>query len=205
MHDIVAHSLAVMVRLSDAAAAKLPVDPDRSSSAMAQVSVTGREALQDMRRLLGVLRAESDGTALRPPPGVADLDALFEQVRGTGLDVELKVTGAPCGLGPGLELVVYRIVQEALTNVLKHARHPTRVRVALMYGSEQTVIEVEDDGTGLPAESDRHAGDRHGLTGMAERLAAHGGRLHACPVAGRGWHLRASVPTTKDPAPGERQ
>jgi signal transduction histidine kinase len=117
------------------------------------------------------------------------------------------VTGVPSGLGPGVELVVYRTVQEALTNVLKHARHPTRVRVALMYGSGQTVIEVEDDGAGLPAESDQHAGDRHGLTGMAERVAAYGGRLHACPVPvpGRGWRLRATVPTPKDPAPGEQQ
>ena len=205
MHDIVAHSLSVMVRLSDAAAAKLPVDPDRSSSAMVQVSATGREALQDMRRLLGVLRTESDGTALRPPPRLADLDTLFQQIRATGLDVEPEVTGVPCGLGPGLELVVYRTVQEALTNVLKHARHPTRVRVALVYGSEQTVIEVEDDGAALPAESDKHAGDRHGLTGMAERLGAYGGGLHACPVAGRGWYLRATVPTTKDPAPSEQQ
>jgi len=205
MHDIVAHSLSVMVRLSDAAAAKLSVDPDRSSSAMAQVSVTGREALRDMRRLLGVLRTESDGTALRPPPGLADLGTLFQQIRATGLDVEPEVTGVPCGLGPGVELVVYRTVQEALTNVLKHARRPTRVRVALMYGSEQTVIEVEDDGAGLPAESDQHAGDRHGLTGIAERVAAYGGRLHACPGPGRGWSLRATVQTLKDPAPGEQQ
>ena len=205
MHDIVAHSLSVMVRLSDAAAAKLPVDPSRSSSAMAQVSVTGREALQDMRRLLGVLRTESDGTALRPPPGLADLGALFQQIRATGLDVEPNVTGVPCGLGPGVELVVYRTVQEALTNVLKHARHPTRVRVALRYGSEQTVIEVQDDGAGLPAESDKDAGDRHGLTGMAERVAAYGGRLNAGPGPGRGWCLRATVPTPKDPAPGEQK
>ncbi len=205
MHDIVAHSLSVMVRLSDAAAAKLPVDPGRSSAAMVQVSVTGREALRDMRRLLGVLRTESDGTALRPQPGLSDLGTLFEQVRATGLDVEPEVTGVPCGLGPGVELVVYRTVQEALTNVLKHARHPTRVRVALMYGSEQTVVEVEDDGAGLPAESDKRAGDRHGLTGMAERVAAYGGRLHACSGPDRGWRLRASVPTPTDPALREQQ
>ncbi len=138
MHDIVAHSLSVMVRLSDAAAAKLAVDPGRSSSAMAQVSATGREALADMRRLLGVLRTEGDGTTLCPPPGLADLDALFQQVRTTGLKVEPTVTGAGCGIGPGVELVVYRTVQEAMTNVLRHARNPTRVRVALTYGSEPT-------------------------------------------------------------------
>ena len=107
--------------------------------------------------------------------------------------------------------VVYRTVQEALTNVLKHAHHPTRVRVALMYGSGQTVIEVEveveveDDGAGLPAEPDTRAGDRHGLTGMAERIAAYGGRLHAVPVPGRGWCLRATVPTPEDPAPDGQQ
>ncbi len=98
---------------------------------------------------------------------------------------------------------MYRTVQEALTNVLKHARHPTRVRVALMYGSEQTVIEVEDDGAVLPAESDKDAGDRHGLTGMAERVAAYGGRLRAGPGPGRGWCLRATVPTPNNPGPGE--
>jgi signal transduction histidine kinase len=130
--------------------------------------------------------------------------------RATGLDVEPEVAGVSCGLGPGVELVVYRIVQEALTNVLKHARHPTRVRVALMYGPEQTEVEVEDDGAGLPAGSDQHAGDRHGLTGMAERVAAYGGRLHAGPGPGpgpgpgRGWCLRATVPTPKNPAPGEQ-
>ncbi len=205
MHDIVAHSLSVMVRLSDAAVAKLPLDPGRSSSAMAQVSVTGREALQDMRRLLGVLRTESDGVALRPAPGLADLGTLFQQIRATGLDVEPEVTGVPCGLGPGAELVVYRTVQEALTNVLKHARHPTRVRVSLIYGPGQTVIEVEDDGARPPAGSDRHAGDRHGLTGIAERVAAYGGRLHASPGPDRGWCLRATIPTQENPAPGERQ
>ena len=205
MHDIIAHSLSVMVRLSDAAVAKLPVDPGRSSSAMVQVSVTGREALQDMRRLLGVLRTESDGTALRPPPGLADLDTLFQQIRATGLAVKPEVTGVPYALGPGVELAVYRTVQEALTNVLKHARHPTRVRVALMYSSEQTVIDVEDDGAGLPEEPGKHAGDRHGLTGMAERVAAYGGRLHACPAPGRGWRLRATLPTPKGPAWSEQQ
>lgn len=205
MHDIIAHSLSVMVRLSDAAAAKVGVDPDRSSAAMVQVSVTGREALQDMRRLLGVLRTEGDGTALRPQPGLTDLCTLFDQIRATGLDIEPEVSGVPSGLGPGIELLVYRTVQEALTNVLKHAGHPTRVRVALVYGCEQTVIEVEDDGAGVPAGWDKHAGDRHGIAGIAERVAVYGGRLHAGPAPGRGWCLRATVPTPKDPAPGGQQ
>jgi signal transduction histidine kinase len=205
MHDIIAHSLSVMVRLSDAASAKLPVDPGRSSSAMVQVSATGRQALKDMRGLLGVLRTESNGTALRPPPGLADLDTLFQQVRATGLEVEPVVTGVPGGLGPGVELVVYRTVQEALTNVLKHARHPTRVRVALTYGPEQTVVEVDDDGAAPPGESDRHAGDRLGLTGIAERVAAYGGRLNACPAPGRGWCLQANIPTPDYPARSGRQ
>ena len=153
-----------------------------------------------MRRLLGVLRTESDGTALRPPPGLTDLDTLFQQIRATGLDVKPEVTGVPCGLGPGVELAVYRTEQEALTNVLKHARHPTRVRVALMYGSEQTVIDVEDDGEAWPEEPDQHAGDRHGLTGMAERIVAYGGRLHASPPpAGDGACARPSRPRKARP------
>ncbi len=150
---------------------------DRSSSAMAQVSVTGREALQDMRGLLGVLRTENDGTALRPQPGLADLGTLFQQLRATGLDVQPEVTFSSTPV----------------------------TRPALMYGPGQTVIEVEDDGDGLPSGSDQHAGDRHGLTGMAERVAAYGGRLHAGPGPGRGWCLRATVPTPRTPAPGEQQ
>ncbi len=198
MHDIVAHGLSVMVRLSDAAVAKLPVDPARSSSVMAQVSATGREALEDMRRLLRVLRTEGDGVALRPQPGVADLDALFQQVRATGLDIEPTVTALPPGLGRDVELVVYRTVQEALTNVIKHARQPTRVQVTLTGGPEQIVIEVADDGAAPSACPARPAADRHGLTGMTERVAAYGGRVQAGPGPVRGWCLRASVPTRNE-------
>jgi len=207
MHDIVAHGLLVMVRLADAAVAKRSVDPARSCAAMTQVAATGREALTDMRRLLGVLRTDShadadtgrdsdgDGAELRPQPGLAELETLFEQVRATGLHVESTATGVASELGPGVELVVYRTVQEALTNVLKHAHYPTRARVSLTYGPEQIEIEINDDGDPPPAGSDWHAGDRHGLSGMAERVAAYDGRVHAGPAPVRGWALRATVPT----------
>ena len=197
MHDIVAHGLLVMVRLSDAAVAKLPGDPAQSSSAMMQVSATGREALADMRQLLGVLGTDSMGTARQPQPGLGDLDALFEKVRATGLNLDTTVTGEPTSLGRGVELVVYRAVQEALTNVLKHADRPTCVRVAVTYGPEETTVEVEDDGTAQPAESIRRPSDRRGLAGMTERVAAYGGLVNAAPGPVRGWRLRATVPTPK--------
>jgi signal transduction histidine kinase len=156
---------------------------------MRQVSVTGRQALGEMRRLLGVLHTEQAPDGRHPQPGIAQLDDLLDQVRSTGLTVASAVTGAPADMPPGAELTVYRIVQEALTNTLKHARGPRRVSVAITYGPGLVTIDVHDDGA-RPA-SGPNAG--HGLAGMRERAAVYDGRVSAGPDPSGGWRVRASL------------
>jgi signal transduction histidine kinase len=190
MHDVVAHSLSVMVTLSEGAARKQATEPDRANAAMRQVSTTGRQALDEMRRLLGVLRTEDTRHSLAPQPGIAQIDALLEQVRTTGLAAALTVTGTPVTLPPGAELTVYRIVQEALTNTLKHAVYPTRVGVALTHLPGSVTVEVHDDGVRRPV-----AGTvGHGLTGMRERAAVYGGTLSAGSDPAGGWRVHAHLP-----------
>jgi signal transduction histidine kinase len=188
MHDIVAHNLSVMVALADGAGFMAGRDPERSAGAMQQVSRTGRHALAEMRRLLGVLR-DDDATALAPAPGLADLDALLEQVRAAGLAATLETSGKPIALGAGAELTVYRLVQEALTNTLKHAGPDACAIVRLHYEADGVEVEVVDDGRG-PA---RISGDGQGLAGMRERTAAYGGELEAGPAPGGGWRVRARL------------
>jgi signal transduction histidine kinase len=187
LHDIVAHGLSVMVTLSDAAALKQAREPDRAASAMRQVSATGHQALEDMRRLLGVLRTEDDPAGRHPQPGLTQLDALVAQVRETGLAV--SVTGTPGSVPLGPELTVYRIVQEAITNTLKHARAPTRIAIDLSYRAGVVVVEVRDDGARVSA-----AAPGLGLTGMRERVAGYDGSLDAGPDPGGGWRVRACLP-----------
>jgi signal transduction histidine kinase len=188
LHDIVAHGLSVMVTLSDAAALKQAREPDRAMSAMRQVSATGHQALDDMRRLLGLLRTEDDPEGRHPQPGLAQLDVLVSRVRETGLDV--SVSGTPGSVPPGAEVTVYRIVQEALTNTLKHARAPTRVAIDLSYSADEVVVDVHDDGAQPRAV--RPPG--LGLTGMRERVAGYGGTLGAGPDPGGGWRVHACLP-----------
>jgi signal transduction histidine kinase len=194
MHDVVAHSLSVMVTLSKGAALKQAAEPERASAAMRQVAATGHQALDEMRRLLGVLRTEDASESRQPQPGLAQLDGLFGQVRATGLAAALTVTGPPAALPPGAELTVYRIVQEALTNTLKHAASPTRVSVAIDCGPGLVTVDVRDDGAARPGRPERAAG--HGLTGMRERAAVYGGEVSAGPGAGGGWQIRARLPMT---------
>jgi signal transduction histidine kinase len=189
MHDVVAHSLSVMVTLSEGAVRKQAAEPQRAGEAMRLVSVTGRQALGEMRRLLGVLHTEPAPGDRRPQPGLAQLDDLLDQVRATGLTVASAVTGAPAGMPPGAELAVYRIVQEDLTNTLKHATGPSRVSVAITHGPGSVTVDVHDDGarsTGRPA-----AG--HGLAGMRERAAVYAGQVSAGPDASGGWHVQARL------------
>jgi signal transduction histidine kinase len=195
MHDVVAHSLSVMVTLSQGAVLKQAAEPERARQAMRQVSATGHQALDEMRRLLGVLRTEDATDCRQPLPGMAQLDELFDQVRATGLAAELVVTGTPSALPPGAELTVYRIVQEALTNALKHASNPSRISVTIGYQPGSVTVEVHDDGSGRP--EPRAPG--HGLTGMRERAAVYGGTVNAGPAPDGGWRLRARLPMT----PGE--
>jgi signal transduction histidine kinase len=209
MHDVVAHSLSVMVTLSEGAALKQAAEPERAKRAMRQVSATGHQALDEMRRLLGVLRTEDAPEPRQPQPGLAQLDGLLGQVRATGLAAELAVTGlAVTGLAaampPGAELTVYRIVQEALTNTLKHAVGPTRVRVAIACRPDAVTVDIHDDG------ARRHGGPQagltgHGLTGMRERAAVYDGAVSAGPDPAGGWRIHARLPMTAAAVSGPAQ
>ncbi|MGV9382668.1 sensor histidine kinase [Nonomuraea sp. NPDC003707] len=191
VHDIVAHNLAVMVALADGATY---TGPERAADAMGKVAATGREALSEMRRLVGLLREER-----APQPGFDDLDRLLEQVRAAGLRLVVTHEGMPGAWGPGAGLAVYRIVQEALTNTLKHAGPGARVRVRLSYTPEAADLEILDDGAGRAvAPDDRTDAEMapqggHGLMGMAERAAPYGGQVEAGPVPGAGWRVRARL------------
>jgi signal transduction histidine kinase len=197
MHDIVAHNLAVMIALADGAAFTASVAPDRAADAMLQVSGTGRQALAEMRRLLGLLRDDQPPPApseLVPQPGLDDIDALVDQVRAAGVRVALTREGVAGAWGPGAGLAVYRIVQEALTNTLKHAGPRASAQVRLRYTAAGVDVEVSDDGAGRPARS--AAGtvtDGHGLAGMIERATSYGGEVEAGPRPGTGWRVRARL------------
>jgi signal transduction histidine kinase len=210
MHDIVAHSLSVVVTLADAASMVNRSDPERAAEAMRQASAVGRQALGDMRAMIGVLRTESAETAdLVPQPGLAELGALVDRVRATGLDVVLDQAGSSFPLGPSAELSIYRIVQESLTNTIKHAS-AQRARVTLCYEQPLVTVQVADDGTGKPlADTDAHgkpepsgqagpfgndsAGGGHGIDGMRERAALHGGSLVAGPTIDGGWAVTSTL------------
>jgi signal transduction histidine kinase len=189
LHDIVSHSLSVVITLADAAAIVSRADPGRGAEAMTDVSEVGRRALADMRAMLGVLRTDdplAQPSALAPQPGVAELGALIDRVRATGLAVDLVVEGTAFPLGGAAELTVYRIVQEALTNTLRHAgaRH---AQVTIGYDDPDVRVRVADDGTALqpqgPLQSQGPGQPQgHGLDGMRERVALHGGTLRAGPV-----------------------
>jgi signal transduction histidine kinase len=188
MHDVVAHNVSIMVTLAEGARAVALSNPDRAQETMAEVSSTGRLALTDMRQLLGVLRTDSDERERAPQPDLRDLPALIEGVGGTGLDVHLEVRGHPFDIPPGVGLTVYRIVQESLTNVLKHADHPSSAEVVLVYRSPFVDLSVEDDG----GPADRWS-EGHGLCGMRERAAIYGGELMAGPGPRGGWLVTARI------------
>jgi signal transduction histidine kinase len=185
LHDVVAHSLAVMVAQADGGRYAAPGDPDAASRALAQIAETGRDALAQMRRLLGVLRAGEQG---------GDLPGLVHRLAGAGLPVELEVEGQARELPGELELCIHRVAQEALTNVLKHADSPRRVEVVLRYLDEEVELTVRDDGRGIAVAD----GQGHGLAGMRERVALHSGTLRAGPRADGGYEVCARVPSPAD-------
>jgi signal transduction histidine kinase len=190
MHDIVAHNLSVMIALADGAAFAAQRDPDAAAAAAKQVSDTGRVALTEMQRLVGVLRGgEQTGQAgpFTPQPGIDQIEELVTQVRGAGLPTTLTVSGLPFAVPPTAQLAVYRVVQESLTNILKHAKDPTGARVILNYAEPTIILRVTDDGGGAPEA--RSGG--HGLTGMRERAAVFGGWVQAGPRPVGGWQVRA--------------
>jgi signal transduction histidine kinase len=150
---------------------------------------TGHQALEEMRRLLGMLKASDEDLTLAPQPSLERLHTLVEHVRAAGLPVEVVVEGEPTELPPGVDLSAYRIVQEALTNALKHAG-PARARVTVRYGLDELELEIADDGAGT-GDGD---GSGHGLVGMRERVSVYGGELHAGQLSGGGYALRARLP-----------
>jgi signal transduction histidine kinase len=200
LHDIVAHSLTVVVTMSEAAAVAVDADPSAARGAMTEVASTGRTALGEMRRLLGVLRADEQGAdrgmTRAPTPGLDRVDELVAGARAAGLPVRLTVSGPARQLPSTLDVTAYRVVQESLTNALKHANDPTGVHVRLRWDDDDLAIDVTDDGRpadtpgGLPG---------HGLTGMRERLALFGGTVSSGPTPSGGWQVRAVVPLEAAP------
>ncbi len=193
MHDVVAHSLSVVIAQADGGRYAGRSDPDAATGALEAIAATGRQALTDMRALLGVLR---DGAAEQyaPQPDVAAVPALVEDVRASGLDVDLLVEGEPRPMSAGPQLAAYRIVQESLTNVLKHAGPNGRAWVRLHWRPDVLELSVLDDGRGAAAAVATDDGHGQGLRGMQERAQLHRGRLEAGPRAGGGWRVHAVLP-----------
>ena len=190
MHDIVAHNLAVMIALSDGAAAASAGSSPQAAKAMRTVSATGRRALADTRRLLSGLTTDAGADGERQPlPDLSGLDALVARVRAAGLPVSYELHGAPAPLSAGVQLTVYRLVQEALTNTLKHAGAGASAVVRLWYLPGELRLVVEDDGAGASAPRP-DAGGR-GLAGMRQRVQTFGGEVQAGPRSPAGWRVSA--------------
>jgi signal transduction histidine kinase len=189
LHDIVGHHVSVMTVQAGAVRRVLRPDQEKEREALTVVEQTGREALAEMRRLVGVLRRPEEAPALAPQPSLEHLDKLVEQVRDAGLPVELRVEGKPIELPPSVDLTAYRLVQEGLTNALKHAR-ATSAEVLVHYHRDSVELTVSDDGRG-GGSSD---GGGHGLVGMRERVSVYGGELEAGPRPEGGYALRARLP-----------
>lgn len=188
MHDIVAHNLTVMISLADGATYAMDSSPERAAQATQRVSATGRQALVEMRRLLGVLR-EQTPAQLEPQPSLERLDELLARVNAAGVPVTMDLEGDPHQLADGVQLTIFRIAQEALTNTLKHASRPTRAHLALRCHQGQVELEVTDTGNQRPAVP---SGGR-GLHGMRERAASYGGKLEAGPGPHGGWRVRLQL------------
>ena len=191
MHDVVAHTLSVVVAQADGGRFAAAQDPQAATRALGTISEVGRSALGEMRALLGLLRDADDEAALGPQPSIEDIPALVASTREGGLDVSFVTTGTPRPLPIGAGLALYRITQEALTNVLKHAGPGPRAFVQLTWEDAALVLTVSDDGRGAAARDD---GDGQGLPGMRERATVFGGTLSAGPRAGGGYLVRATLP-----------
>jgi signal transduction histidine kinase len=204
MHDIIGHNLSVMITLADGGAYAADVAPERSKEALRLVGDAGRQALGELRRMLGVLREEADGAELAPQPGIADLDALCARIRAAGPEVVYRSAGELDHLDQGVQLMAYRIVQEAFTNTLNHAGPHTRIDVSVAAEGPALRIRVRDDGRADAATQPRPATEQgHGLAGMRERAALYGGTVDAGPAPGGGWVVSAvlDIAPPRDGAP----
>lgn len=188
LHDVIAHNLTVMLMNAGATRRLLKPDQERERQSLALVESTGRSVLAEMRRLVGMLRLPDEASALGPQPSLRHIARLIEETEKLGLPVELRVEGRPGELPPGVDLAAYRVVQESLTNVVKHAR-ASRAVVSISYTPTELHITVVDDGRRMPK------GNRlgHGLVGMKERAALYGGSLEAGPQPGGGFGVHACL------------
>lgn len=198
MHDIVGHNLSVIITLADAGAYATDAAPERGKEALQLIGDTGRTALGELRRVLGVLREASDGVRqtpeLSPQPGLADIGTLCDGVRTAGLEIVYRTVGEVDALDRGVQLTVYRIVQEALTNTLKHAGAGARVNLSVVVEDERLVIRIRDNGpAGDPGPWNEEG---HGLVGMHERAALYGGTVSAGPAVDGGWAVEAVLDLT---------
>lgn len=193
LHDVVAHSMSLMVVQAGAARRVIATNPEASVAALEAIETVGRNSLDEMRRILGVLRGEDDPNVLAPQPDIASVDALVDEFRTAGLPVTVTMSGAERQLSPSIELTAYRIIQESLTNTLKHAG-ASATTVILDFEDDALRIEVEDDGTGTPTFLPSEAGSQKGHVGMRERVAAFGGFFNARPRMNGGFHVSATLP-----------
>jgi len=189
LHDVVGHSVSVMTVQASGVRRLLREDQEREREALLVVEQTGREALAEMRKLVGVLRRPEEAPALAPQPSLKHLEKLVEQVRESGLDVDLRVEGEAETLPASVDLAGYRLVQEGLTNTLKHAQ-AKHAQVLVRYGNGEVEVTVADDGNGQGGGE----GSGHGLVGLRERIAVAGGELESGPRASGGFQIRARLP-----------
>ncbi len=193
LHDVIAHSVSVMVIQAGGARLVMGEQPERAEQSLRSVERAGREALAEMRRLLGIL-GDGDPRALTPQPGLGHIAPLLADARASGISAELLIDGEPAPVSPALDLCAYRIVQEALTNAIKHAA-PARASVNVRWRDGELELEVSDEGSRRRAVDG--AGGGHGITGMRERVALHSGSLHAGARPDGGFTVRARLPLTK--------
>jgi len=201
LHDVVAHNVGLMILQAGGARSVLGTDPERTRTALAQVEETGRQTLAEMRHLVGILRVDESATR-HPLPRLERLPALVDEAQAAGLTVDLEVEGRVVELPAGLELAAYRIIQEALTNVRKHAA-AARAKVRLSYEPDRLRIEVTDDGgpSGAAGDTARRTSDPgNGLIGMRERVQVYDGRMQAGPLPGGGFRVEATLPLSGGPA-----
>jgi signal transduction histidine kinase len=195
LHDVVAHSMSVIAVQAGVGAHVVEERPAEARVALEAISATSRAALAEMRQLLGALRDDDGERSRQPAPDLSNVAQLVDDVRAAGVPVVLEVSGACSGINPAIELSAYRLVQEALTNVIKHAGTPTRVVVTVQHDDESLTVSVVDDGRGAGASADADGPDSgHGLIGMRERVEIWGGRLTAGPASGGGYAVTATLP-----------
>lgn len=200
MHDILGHNLSVIIRLADGGAYAVRVNPDRSAQALTLIAETGRDALNDLRRTLGALRDDASLPDLSPQPGIADIDGLCDRIRAAGPRVSYRSTGG-LPADRGLQLATYRIVQEALTNALKHAGPETDARVSLEAVDQRLRIQVEDTGPSAGFEPASVSGDGQGLIGMRERAALYGGTVRTGRTRDGGWRVQTELELASERTP----